>query len=341
MPPDRTKEDTLSAASSYPDPDDPRKPNSPRELDKPSWWGVAKRTLAEFKADNCTDWAAALTYYGVLALFPALIALTSLVGLLGDPTRTTNALLGIVDSLGPETAVETFSAPIREVVGQQQAAGILFVVGLLAALWSASGYVGAFGRAANAIYEVDEGRPFWKLRPLQLAVTLVCVILVALVAVSLVVSGPLARAVGDAIGVGDIAVTLWDYLKWPVLALIVSTMISLLYYAMPNVKQPKFSWFTLGGVVALAVWVVASAAFAFYVSNFGSYNKTYGSLGAVVVFLVWLWLSNLAVLFGAEFNAELERGRELQAGMTEAEETIQLPPRAVKKNKDGEKETTK
>jgi membrane protein len=297
--------------------------------------------VTEFKEDNCTDWAAALTYYGVLSLFPALIALTSIVGLVGDPKRTTDALLGIVEDLGPATAVQTFEKTIGEVVGQQETAGVVLVLGLLGALWSASGYIGAFGRAANAIYEVEEGRPFWKLRPLQVAVTLVFVILVALVALSLVVSGPLARAVGDAVGAGDLAVTLWDYLKWPVLALIVSTMISLLYYAMPNVKQPKFTWFTIGGLLALAVWVVASGVFAFYVANFGSYNKTYGSLGAVVIFLVWLWISNIAILFGAEFNAELERGRELQAGMTEAEETIQLPPRGVKKKKDRVKEKTK
>jgi membrane protein len=331
----------LPDASRFPDPDDPRKPDAPTDLDKKSWKGILKRTLTEFKEDNCTDWAAALTYYGVLSVFPALIALTSVVGLVGDPRKTTDALLGIVDTLGPATAMQTFEKTIRGIVDQQQTAGLLLVVGLLGALWSASGYVGAFGRAANAIYEVEEGRPFWKLRPLQILVTLVCVIMVAIVALSLVATGPLARAVGDAVGAGDLAVTLWDYLKWPVLALIVSTMISLLYYAMPNVKQPKFTWFTMGGLVALAVWVVASGAFAFYVANFGSYNKTYGALGGVVIFLVWLWISNIAILFGAEFNAELERGRELQAGMTEAEETIQLPPRGVKKNKDRDKEKTK
>jgi membrane protein len=318
----------------FPDPEDPRKPDDPTELHKRSWWGIVRRTVVEFKEDDCTDWAAALTYYGVLSMFPALIALTSLVGLLGDPRKTTDALLGIVDSLGPATAVETFAEPVRQVASQQDTAGLLLVVGLLGALWSASGYVGAFSRAANAIYEVEEGRPFWKLRPLQILVTLVCVLLLALVALSLVVTGPLAEAVGEAVGLGGAVVTLWDYLKWPVLALVVSTIFSLLYYATPNVRQPRFRWFTLGGIVALLVWVLASALFALYVANFGSYNKTYGSLGAVVIFLVWLWLSNVAVLFGAEFNAELERGRELQAGMREAEETIQLPPRRQKKRKD-------
>jgi membrane protein len=320
-----------------PDPDDPRKPHELTDLSKRSWAGVLKRTAVEFKDDNCTDWAAALTYYGVLAMFPALIALTSLIGLVGNPQKTTDALLGIVGSLGPASAVDTFSGPMRA-VAQNQSAGLALILGLLAALWSASGYVGAFGRAANAIYEVEEGRPFYKLRPLQVLVTLVCVLLLALVALSLVITGPVAQAVGDAVGMGGAAITAWDIAKWPVMALVVSGIFSLLYYATPNVKQPKFRWFTPGGLIALITWIAASAGFAFYVARFSSYDKTYGTLAAVVVFLVWLWISNLAVLFGAEFNAELERGRELQAGLTEAEQTIQLPPRDTKKMRhDGEK----
>jgi membrane protein len=329
----------MSDATDMPDPEDPRKPDSPTDLSKPSWLGVLKRTVVEFKDDDCTDWAAALTYYGVLAMFPALIALTSLIGLVGDPKKTTDALLKIVDALGPSSAVDTFSDPVRQ-VAQNQSAGVALILGLLTALWSASGYVGAFGRAANAIYEVEEGRPFYKLRPVQVLVTLICVILLALVALSLVVTGPVAKAVGDAIGLGGVAVTAWDIAKWPVMALVVSLIFSLLYYATPNVKQPKFKWFTMGGFIALIVWIVASAGFAFYVANFSSYNKTYGTLAAVVVFLVWLWISNVAVLFGAEFNAELERGRELQAGMREAEETIQLPPRDTKKMKKRDDVTT-
>jgi membrane protein len=317
-----------------PDPDDPRKPDELRDLTKHSWLGVLKRTGKEFKDDNCTDYAAALTYYGVLSMFPALIAMVSLVGLFGDPKSTTDALLGIVRDLGPQTAVETFEKPLRDIVEQPRGAGLFVILGLLGALWSASGYVAAFSRASNTIYEVEEGRPFYKLRPMQILLTLVCVILVALVALSLVVSGPLAESVGKAIGIGNGAVTAWQWGKWPILALIVSFIISLLYFAAPNVKQPKFRWFTLGGFVALLVWALASVAFAFYVANFGSYNKTYGSLGAVVSFLVWLWISNLAILFGAEFNAELERGRQLQAGMKEAEDVIQLPPRDVKAMKD-------
>ena len=315
------------AKDRMPDPDDPRKPDDPTDINQPNWKGVLKRTFTEFLDDHCTDWAAALTYYGVLAMFPALIALVSVVSLVSDPRQATDALLGVVRDLGPSTAVQTFEGPIREVVSGQGKAGVMLVVGLAVALWSASGYVSAFSRASNAIYEVEEGRPFYKLRPVQILVTLVCVVLIALVAVALVISGPLAHAVGDAIGVGDAAVTAWSLLKWPVLIVVVSTIFSLLYYAAPNVEQPKFRWFTLGGLVALVVWVLASIAFAFYVANFGSYDKTYGSLGAVISFLVWVWIGNCALLFGAEFNAELERGRQLQAGITEARREIQLPPR--------------
>jgi membrane protein len=329
----------MSDPAGLPDPEDPRKPDDPTDLDRRSWWGVLKRTVTEFKDDDCTDWAAALTYYGVLAVFPAAVALLSLVGLVGDPRKTTDALLGIVESLGPATATETFAGPIRQIAGQQQAAGFAFVLGLAAALWSASGYVGAFGRAANAVYEVEEGRPFYKLRPLQLFITLVCVLLLAAVALALVVTGPVAQAVGDAIGLGGAVVTVWDVAKWPVMALVVSLVFSLLYYATPNVRQPRFRWFTMGGLVALVVWVAASAAFAFYVATFSSYSKTYGSLAAVVVFLVWLWISNIAVLLGAELNAEIERARELEAGMTEAEETIQLPPRDTRKMKAAREKT--
>jgi membrane protein len=331
--------DSTSSSTSFPDPDDPRKPDGPTDLDKRSWKGVLKRTVTEFKADNCTDWAAALTYYGVLAVFPAAIALLSIIGLVGDPKKTTDQLLQIVDTLGPASATETFAGPIEQIASKPSAAGFAFVVGLATALWSASGYVGAFGRAANAIYEVEEGRPFYKLRPLQLLVTLVCVVLLAAVALALVVTGPVTQAIGDAIGLGDTFLTVWDIAKWPVMALVVSFIFSLLYFATPNVKQPRFRWFTVGGVVALVTWILASAVFAFYVATFASYSKTYGSLAAVVIALVWLWISNIAVLFGAELNAELERGRELEAGMTEAERTIQLPPRNTKKMSDAEDRT--
>jgi membrane protein len=302
-------------------------PETPTRLGARGWVEVLKRTVREFRDDALTDRAAGLTYYAVLSIFPALIALVSIVGLFGDPRTTTDSLSEIVESVGPESAASTFQGPIEQITSNRGTAGVLLIVGIATAIWTASGYVGAFGRAANEIYEVEEGRPFWKLRPLQLAITLVMVVLLALVLVALVVTGPLASAVGEAVGAGDTAVTAWNIAKWPVLLVVVIFMFGVLYYLSPNVKLPGARWITPGSIVALVLWIVASALFALYVANFGSYDKTYGTLGGVVTFLVWLWIGNIAMLLGVELNAELERGRELEAGVSGAEESIQLPPR--------------
>jgi membrane protein len=312
-----------------------RAPDKPTDLTARSWLGVLRRSFREFKDDNLTDWAAALTYYAVLAMFPALIVLVALVGLLGQYPETTNTIFKIVGRVGPDSAVQTFREPIESVVRNKGGAGALLGIGLVGAIWAASGYVGAFMRASNAIYEVEEGRPFWKLRPIQIAVTVAMALGTALVALAVVTTGPLARAIGDAIGVGSTTVTVWNIAKWPVLVAIVITMFAVLYYSAPNVRLPRFRWLSPGGVVAVAIWVIASALFALYVANFGSYNKTYGTLAGVIVFLVWMWITNLSILVGAEFNAELERGRELEAGQPGAEESIQLPPRDQKKDTGG------
>jgi membrane protein len=288
-----------------------------------------KRTLREFKQDNLTDWAAALTYYGVLALFPAIIALVSILGLVVDRATITRVLTDTISSIGPASAVDTFKGPLEQVTGNSGTAGIMLIVGLATALWSASGYIGAFMRASNAIYERAEGRGFFKLRPVQLLVTLILVLMAAMVVLALVVSGPVAKAIGDAIGVGDMAVTVFGIAKWPVMLVVVIVMLAVLYYAAPNAKHPSFKLITPGGVLAVVIWVAASAAFALYVTTFASYNKTYGALAGVVVFLVWMWLTNLAVLFGAELNAEIERSREIAAGVPGAHEDIQLPYRSV------------
>src|ERR671927_1121833 len=292
----------------------PRADYAPEGTDaRPSLVSTVKRTFTEFSEDNMSDWAAALTYYGLLSLFPALIALVSIVGLFGDPATTTKTVTGIVTKLGPASAAQTFAGPVKSITSHKSAAGILFVVGLLAALWSASGYVGAFMRASNVIYETPEGRPIWKLRPLQMLVTLVMILLLAIIALALVLSGPLVKIVADPIGVGKTAQDVWNYGKWPVLIVLVITMFSVLYYAAPNVKLRGFKWVTPGVVLALVVWLIASAAFAFYVANFGSYDKTYGTLGGLVVLLVWMWITNVSLLLGMELNAERERSKELQA----------------------------
>jgi membrane protein len=290
-------------------------------------WPTLKRTALEFNEDHMTDWAAALTYYGLLSLFPALIALVSVLGLFGDPETTTRQITDVVTEIGPSSAADTFAGPIESITSNRSAAGIMFVVGLAVALWSASGYVGAFMRASNIAWETPEGRSFLKLRPLQILITLVLIVLLALVALSLVLSGPIVDAVGGAIGVGDTALTVWEIAKWPVLLLAVIVMFSLLFYAAPNVKMPGFRWITPGSGLAVVVWILASLAFALYVANFGSYDKTYGTLGGVVTVLVWMWITNLALLFGVELNAERERNRELAAGVPRAEREIQLEPR--------------
>jgi membrane protein len=310
--------------------DERRAPEGPSELRTRSWFGVLRRTATNFSKDNLTDWAAALTYYGVLAIFPALIALVSILGLIGH--SATQPLLNNLNTVAPGPAKQIFTNAITGLQKSQGAAGVLVIVGIAAAVWSASGYVGAFMRASNAIYDIEEGRPFYIKRPVQVAVTLVVLIMLAASAIAVVVTGGLAKQVGNLVGVGSTAVTAWDIAKWPVLILVVAIIFSILYWAAPNVKQPGFRWLTPGGLLAVLVWIAASALFALYVANFGSYNKTYGTLGGVIAFLVWLWISNIAVLLGAELNAELERGRQLEAGMP-ATERIRVEPRAKPKER--------
>ncbi|MCU1457252.1 MAG: ribonuclease [Actinomycetia bacterium] len=314
-------------ADADPAPEGRSTPEGPTDIRPRTWWEILRNTVKEAKEDNLTDSAAALTYYSVLALFPALLVFVALVGLFGQYPKTTNALLDIVGKLGPHSAVSTFRGPITGVVKNKGGAGALLGVGLLVAVWSSSSWVGAFMRASNTIYEVREGRKFWKLRPIQIGVTLVMVLMTALVAMAIVVTGPLAQAIGDHIGFGSGAVLVWDIVKWPVLLFVVLTMFGIIYYTAPNVRLPGFRWISPGAVLAVVVWLVASLLFGLYAANFSSYNATYGTLGGVIVFLVWLWLTNLALLLGAEFNAEIERSRELAEGQSDAADTIQLPPR--------------
>ena len=308
-----------------------RRPEGPAHARKGSALQTIKRTLSEFSEDNLTDSAAALTYYAILSIFPALLALVAIVGLVGDPHTVTKEMTTLVTSIGPASAAQTFKAPIEGLTKSSGTAGILLIVGIASALWTASGYVGAFMRASNVIYEVEEGRSIIKLRPLQMLVTLVLVVLLALVLVALVLTGPLASKVGSAVGIGSTAVTVWNIAKWPVLLIVVSFMIALLYYASPNAKLRSLRSIVPGAFLAVVVWLVASAAFAFYVANFGSYNKTYGIIGGIIIFLVWMWITNVAILLGAEVNAERERSRQLRDGTPGAEREIQLDERSEPK----------
>ncbi|MFZ1155438.1 MAG: YihY/virulence factor BrkB family protein [Solirubrobacteraceae bacterium] len=282
-----------------------------------------KRTYREYRADNLTDLAAALTYYGVLAIFPMLIVLVSILGLVGH--SATQPLIENLDKVAPGPAKEIFTGAIKNIQSSKGAAGILFIVGLAVGLWSASGYIGAFMRASNIIWDVREGRPIWKTIPLRLAVTLLTVVLLTVSAVAVVLTGGLAKEAGNLIGVGQSAVTAWDIAKWPVLVLLVGLMLAILYYASPNVHHPGFRWISPGSILAVLLWIMASAAFALYVASFASYNKTYGALGGIVVFLIWLWITNTVILLGAELNAEIERGRQIQAGAPAGKEPFLKP----------------
>ncbi|MFC4017509.1 YihY/virulence factor BrkB family protein [Micromonospora sp. GCM10011542] len=306
-----------------------RVPRRMRQLSWRTWRGVLVRSAQNFVSDNCSDWAAALTYYGVLALFPSAIVVVALVGLVSNGEQTVDTVVDLAKQMGAGSVVanESMLKVISEVVDQENSAKALLSFGLLGALWSASGFIGAFTRASNAVYGVDEGRPFWKLRPLQIGLAAVSLVLLAIVATGLIISGPVTDAIGDVINAGGLARTVWSVAKWPVLAMIMMVLLSLLFWIAPNVQQPRFRWLTPGGAVALLAWVVASFGFGLYVANFGSYDATYGSLGAVIAFLVWLYLSNSALMLGVQINAEVQRGRRLQAGDPDPEEPV-LPPRS-------------
>lgn len=308
---------------------DKKAPDEPTDLPARSWREILGRTVKEFQDDNLTDWAAALTYYGVMSLFPMLLVLVAVLGLVGQES-TIATMTDSLRAAGLKDVAKNVAGPLDEIVRNKGGAGALVGFGLLGAVWSASGYIGAFTRACNAIYEVKEGRPFWKLRPVQVAITLVGVLLISLVLIAVVVSGPIAEAVGSALGVGDTAVTVWGIAKWPVILVVLMGMVAGLYHVAPNVRQPKFRWVSPGGVVAVLAWIVASAGFGLYVSNFGSYGKTYGALGSVITFLVWMWISNLALLFGAELDSELERERELKLGLPAKDELRLRPKQAAR-----------
>jgi membrane protein len=290
-------------------------PERPSQLGWRAWWGVLRRTVREYSDDNLSDWAAALTYYAVLSLFPGLLLLVSLLGLIGQ--SATQPLIDNLGSIAPGAVRDILTDGARSLQEAQGSAGILAIVSLVGAFWSASGYIAAFMRASNAIYDVPEGRPLWKTLPLRLGMTLVVGTLIALTALCVVFTGRLAEWVGDLIGVGPAAVAVWDVAKWPVLVILVSLMLAMLYWAAPNARPAGFRWITPGGIVAVLIWIIASVGFAVYVANFESYNKTYGTLGSVIIFFVWLYISNIAVLLGAEFDAELHRGRAMAGGLPE------------------------
>ncbi|MFH8573980.1 YihY/virulence factor BrkB family protein [Streptomyces sp. NPDC017993] len=316
-------------ATGGPDPQVERDvPDTPTKVSKSSWWAVLKRTLKEFKQDELPDRAAALTYYGVLAFFPALLALVSLLGIAGQ--SATQTVLDNIQKLAPGAAREVITNAVTQLQSSSGTGWVMAIVGLLVALWSASGYVAAFIRNSNAVYDLPEGRPAWKVLPVRVGLTLALMILACISALIVVLTGGLARQLGTALGVGDTAMTVWSIAKWPVLVVLVAIMLALLYWGAPNAKGRGFKFVSLGSLLALLIWMVASAGFAFYVANFGSYNKTYGALAGVIIFLVWLWITNLAVLLGLEFDAEMARERAIIGGHRSLEEPY-VEPRDTRK----------
>ncbi|MEU1087949.1 YihY/virulence factor BrkB family protein [Streptomyces sp. NPDC005892] len=303
-------------------------PDSPTKVSKGSWGRILKRTVKEFKRDELTDRAAGLTYYGILALFPALLVLVALLGIAGD--SATRTVLDNIQKLAPGAARDVITNAVTQLQSSGGTSTVLAIVGLLGALWAASGYIAAFIRASNVVYDVPEGRPAWKVLPVRVGLTLLLMILACASALIVVLSGGIARQVGTALGVGDTAMTVWSIAKWPLLVVLVAIMLAVLYWAAPNAKGRGFKFITLGSLLALVIWLVASAAFAFYVANFGSYNKTYGALAGVIIFLVWLWITNLAILLGLEFDAEMARERAAVSGHP-AENEPYVEPRDTRK----------
>ncbi|MEU9100168.1 YihY/virulence factor BrkB family protein [Streptomyces sp. NPDC048361] len=313
-----------TARAAGPDPEVERAaPNAPTKLPKGMWRAVLKGSVREFKDDELVDRAAALTYYGVLSLFPALLVLVSLLGMTGR--STTDRLLHNLQGLAPGPARDVLTNAVKQLQGSAGAGSLVAVFGLVLAVWSASGYVAAFMRAANAVYDMPEGRPLWKILPVRLGLTVVLMILALVSALIVVFSGGLAHQAGAALGMGSAALTVWSIAKWPVLVVLVVLMLALLYWASPNAKVKGFTWITPGGFVALVIWMLASGGLAFYVANFGSYNKTYGTMAGVIIFLMWLWLTNLAILLGLEFDAEAVRQRAIAGGMPPDEEPYTEP----------------
>ncbi len=304
-----------------------RKPRRFADLPPGAWRRIARRTFDQFRADGVTNLAAALTYRAVLSIFPALIALVALLGVLGEYPRTYRAVLEIVGQVVPQTTVRAIQGPLHGVIANKGGAGALLGIGLIGAVWAASGYVGTFSWAANSLWETPRGRSWYRQWPFNLAVTIVGLVLATFLLIALVLSGQLAKAVGDRLGIGPTALAIWSVAKWPLIALIVIVVISGLFYLAPNVRPPPIRFLSPGALLAFAAWVLASLGFGLYVANFGSFNKTYGTLGAIITFLVWVWVTNTAILLGVELDSEIERERELAAGISAAKERIQLPLR--------------
>lgn len=268
---------------------------------------AAKRYVAENRGDD----AAALTYFSVLSIFPAILVGTSLIGLLNQ--QATDALLEAVATIAPSGIMQIIEDAVARLQMNPGTAGLVALLGLAGALWAASNYMAAFSRALNEVYATDETRRWWTVLIVRIVLTVVVGVLAALCGIIAATGGAVAEAIGKAIGLGGTAVTVWQWVKWPILLVLVMIIVALLYWLAPA-KRTGFGERAPGAVLAVALWIVASVGFGLYVANFGSYEKTYGALAGVVIFLVWLWITNAALLFGAELNATSELGADERTG---------------------------
>lgn len=302
-----------------------KKPSHLRQLTRRSWRYLLRRSLRELLRNECPDLAAGLTYYAVLAVLPGLIALVSLLGVLGQGESSRTTMLEVAGRVVPASGLDII-APVLVRLTESSATIWGLALGIAIALWFVSRYVAAFSRAMNRIYDIGEGRPIWKLEPLLFGITAIIGLLSSAAVLLLIISGPLAEAIGDVLGLHHTAVLVWSVAKWPVLLIIVVISVALLYSFAPNVRQPRFRWLSPGAILAILTWVLASVLFGLYVASSSRFGATYGSLSGVIIFLVWLWLTNTALLLGAVLDAEVERARELQAGIA-AEKDLRLPAR--------------
>jgi membrane protein len=271
-----------------------------------------KATVQEFQRDDAMGLAAQLAFFLILALFPFILVLVSLMGLVGNP-ELASKVLDYFRQVMPEEAYKLIRTYTGDVISGQRPAPYLFSFSILFTLWTASGAFAALINALNRAYDVQETRPFWKVRGIAILMTLGLSVLILVGVLLLIVGEPIGQAIAEIFGLGELFELVWSIVRWPAALFFMVFTVALLYYFAPDVDQP-FRWITPGGLIGVLLWVIASAAFSFYVNNFGTYNKTYGSIGVVIILLLYLYISSLTILFGAELNATLVRMKEEISG---------------------------
>ncbi|WP_417510111.1 YihY/virulence factor BrkB family protein [Microbacterium sp.] len=289
------------------------------------WTFAIRRIFRAFAADGCADVGASLAFYAILALLPASMVGFSILSVLGRDEETAQISLDVVRAVAPEEAADGVADFLRELADLRMS-GLLLASGVLLSIWAVARYVGVFARGMNRIHRVEEGRRIWALKLSQLAIAVVIIVCAVIAALFLAGSDRVAQAVGEVFGLGEVALFIWRIVRWPLLVLLVVFVVALLYYFAPNIRPSRFRWMSLGAAVAILVLAIASMAFGFYIANLSDYDRVYGPLAGVIIFALWMWIANMSLLVGVEFDRELERVRELRDGVP-AERQVQLPLR--------------